>query len=120
MRISTQSFFDQSMAGMGAQQLKLFQTQQQMSAGTRFLTPSDDPVAATRALGIGQSMAESAQYASSRSTTLQSLSNEENALGTATTILQNVKTLIVQAGNGTMADADRASVATQLQSNFDQ
>jgi flagellar hook-associated protein 3 FlgL len=120
MRISTQSFFDQNVAGMGSLQLQLFRTQQKMAAGTRFLTPSDDPVAAARALGVGQSMAETAQYATSRSRTQQSLSNEENALGTVTTILQNVKTSIVSAGNGTLADADRASLANVLKSNFDQ
>jgi flagellar hook-associated protein 3 FlgL len=120
MRISTQSFFDQSVAGMGSLQLQLFRTQQKLAAGTSFLTPADDPVAASRALGVGQSMAEAAQYATSRSRTMQTLSNEENALGSVTTILQNVKTLIVQAGNGTLADADRASLATALQSSLDQ
>src|ERR1700741_3226945 len=120
MRISTQSFFDQSVAGMGSLQLQLFRTQQKMAAGTRFLTPSDDPVAASRALGVGQSMAETSQYAGSRSRPQQSLADGENALGTVTTILQNVKTLVVQAGNGTLSDADRASLATALQSNLDQ
>jgi flagellar hook-associated protein 3 FlgL len=120
MRISTQSFYAQSMNALGSQQQQLFRIQQQLAAGTKFLTPADDPVAAARALGVSQSMAESAQYASSRSRAMLSLSQEETALKSATSIMQNMKTLAVQAGNGTLSDADRASLATTLQSNLDQ
>jgi flagellar hook-associated protein 3 FlgL len=120
MRISTQSFYAQSMNALGSQQQQLFRVQQQLAAGTKFLTPADDPVAAARALGVSQSMAESAQYASSRSRAMLSLSQEETALKSATSIMQNMKTLAVQAGNGTLSDADRASLATTLQSNLDQ
>ena len=49
-----------------------------------------------------------------------SLSQEETALKSATSIMQNMKTLAVQAGNGTLSDADRASLATTLQGNLDQ
>ena len=115
MRISTQSFFERSAAGMGRLQQKLFQVQRQIGAGTKFLTPSGDPVAAARALGASQSLAETAQYAASRSRAGQSLSMEESALQSATGVLQNVKTLIVQAGNGTLTAADRGTLATALE-----
>lgn len=117
MRISTPSFFERNLAGMSSLQQELFRTQQKLGAGTKFLTPSDDPVAAARALGVGQSMAETAQYAASRGRATQLLSIEDNALQSATSILQNVKSLIVQAGNGTLTDADRATLATTLRSN---
>jgi flagellar hook-associated protein 3 FlgL len=115
MRISTQSFFERNAAGMSSLQQKLFRVQQQLGAGTRFLRPSDDPVAAARALGASQSMAETAQYAASRGRAVQALSMEESALQSATSILQNVKTLIVQAGNGTLSEADRATLAASLE-----
>ena len=118
MRISTQMFYERSAAGMSSLQQQLFRVQQKLGAGTRFLTPSDDPVAAARALGAGQSMAETAQYALSRGRATQSLSMEETALQSATSILQNVKTLIIQAGNGTLADADRSTLATALEGQF--
>jgi flagellar hook-associated protein 3 FlgL len=120
MRISTQSFFARNLAGMSSLQQQLFRTQQKLASGTKYLTPSDDPVAAARALGVSQSMAETAQYAASRGRAVQSLSIEENALQSATSILQNVKTLVIQAGNGTLTDTDRATLATTLQSNIAQ
>ena len=120
MRISTQSFFEQNLAAMGSQQQKLSQVQQQLSSGTKLLTSADDPLAVARALGVSESMAQTAQYASSRSSALHSLSLEEGALQSATSILQDIKTLSVQAGNGTLSDTDRAALATTLQSHFDQ
>lgn len=120
MRISTSSFYAQSLAGIGSQQQQLFRVQQQLAAGTKFLTPADDPVGAARALGVTESLAQSSQYATSRDRATLSLSKEEDALKSATGILQNIKTLVVQAGNGTLSDADRASLATTIQSNLDQ
>ena len=120
MRISTQSFYARSMNDIGSQQQQLFRIQQQLAAESKFLTPADDPVASARALGVSDTLAQSSQYATSRGRATLSLSREEDALKSATEILQNVKTLVVQAGNGTLSDADRASLATAMQSNLDQ
>jgi len=120
MRISTQSFYEQSQTALGAQQGKLLRIQQQLGAGTKLLAPSDDPLAATRGLAVSQSIALGAQYAASRSQAIQTLTMEENALQSVTAVLQNIKGLLVQAGNGTLTDADRATIATTLQSNMDQ
>lgn len=120
MRISTQSFYEQSQTAIGAQQSSLLRVQQQMGAMTKILAPSDAPLGATRALAVSQSIALNSQYATSRTQATQTLSLEENSLQSVTTILQNIKGLLVQAGNGTMADADRTTIATTLQSSIDQ
>ncbi|MBS0343888.1 MAG: flagellar hook-associated protein FlgL, partial [Proteobacteria bacterium] len=120
MRISTQTFYDQSQSAMGSQQLNLFRIQQKVATGRNILTPSDDPVGAARALGVSQSLSEGAQYAASRSQATGMLSREDDALQNVVSVLQNLKTLTVQAGNGTLSDADRASLATTIQSNLDQ
>jgi len=120
MRISTQSFYDQSLAAMGSQQTSLLRVQQQIGAMSKILTPSDDPLGATRALSASQSISLNEQYSTSRAQATRSLGLEDNALQSVTTLLQNIKGLIVQGGNGTMSDADRGSIATTLQSNYDQ
>lgn len=120
MRISTATFYEKSQLAMNSQQESLLRVQQQMGSMTKSLTPSDDPVNATRALGVTQSIALSAQYAASRGEARQTLSLEEATLQSVTSVLQDVKELVVQAGNGTLVDADRASIASVLQSNLDQ
>ncbi|MFZ4478406.1 MAG: flagellar hook-associated protein FlgL [Rhodoferax sp.] len=120
MRISTATFYEKSQAAMSGQQDNLLRVQQQMGSMTKILTPSDDPISATRALGVSQAIALNAQYAATRAQAIQTLSLEENTLQSVTSILQDARALVVQAGNGTLADADRSSIATALQSNLDQ
>ena len=120
MRISTQSFYDQSLSAMGSQQTSLLHVQQQIGSMKKILTPSDDPLGATKALSVSQSISLNDQYSTSRAQAARTLGLEDNTLQSVTTLLQNIKGLVVQAGNGSMTDADRMSVATSLQSNYDQ
>ncbi len=120
MRISTQSFYEQSQKAMGSQQTNLLRVQQQMGSMTKILSPSDDPIAATRALAVSQSLALNSQYEASRSMAMQSLSLEESALQSVTTLLQDIKVLVIQAGNGSLTDADRAAIASALESSLNQ
>jgi flagellar hook-associated protein 3 FlgL len=116
MRISTQSFYQQTQLAMNSQQANLMRAQQKIGAMTRILTPADDPVGAARALGVSESLAVNAQYQATRGEAIHTLSLEENALQAATGVLQDVKTLIVQAGGAGLTDADRRSLATSLES----
>jgi flagellar hook-associated protein 3 FlgL len=120
MRISTQSFYETNLSGMNDSAARLLRVQQQVSSGTKNLVPSDDPIAATRALAVSQSIAVGSQYVSSRAQARNMLSLTENALQSVTSLLQDTKELVVYAGNGTLSDADRESLATTLQSRFDQ
>lgn len=120
MRISTQSFYEQSQTAIGSQQSNLLRVQQQMGAMSKILAPSDDPLGATRALAVSQSIALNSQYSASRGQATQTLTLEENALQSVTTVMQNIKSMVVEAGNGTLNDTDRATIATTLQSSFDQ
>ena len=119
MRISTQSFYEQSKTAMSSLQSNLLRTQQQLGAGSKILAPSDDPLGATLALAVSQSIALNKQYEASRSYATQTLSMEDSALQSVTTVLQYFKTQLIQA-NGTTTDADRSTIATTMQSNMDQ
>ncbi|MCY1218026.1 flagellar hook-associated protein 3 [compost metagenome] len=120
MRVASSTLYQQGLASMNLQQGSLLHIQQQLGTGRRILTPSDDPVAATRALGVSQAQAVNGQYTTSRSQTNIALAAEENALQSVTTVTQNIQTLLVQAGNGTMSDADRGSLATALEGLYNQ
>ncbi|MDA8129706.1 MAG: flagellar hook-associated protein FlgL [Betaproteobacteria bacterium] len=120
MRISTQTLFDSGAARIGELQSSLYKTQQQVATGRRILTPSDDPVAAARALEVTQSQALNAQYGANRGYAKDSLAMVDGTLASVTELLQNVKTTAISAGNGTLDDSARAAIATALQSDLDQ
>jgi len=120
VRVATSTLYQQGLASMNNQQASLLHVQQQLGTGRRILTPSDDPVAATRALGVSQAQSVNGQYTTTRKQANASLGMEENTLQSVTTTIQNIQSLLVNAGNGTMSDTDRASLATALQGQYDQ
>ncbi len=119
MRISTSMIYDMGSAGMQQRQQGMMRLQQQLSSGQRMLAPSDDPVAAATALDVKQSLALTQQYHANGDNAKAQLSMEEGALADATTTLQDVLTLAVYAGNATLTNADRAMLATELESHYD-
>lgn len=93
---------------------------EQMSTGKRVNRPSDDPIAASQAVVLSQAQTQNSQYALARSFATTKVSLEENVLSQVTTAIQAAQEKIVNAGNGTLSDDDRASLATNLQGIRDQ
>lgn len=118
MRISTQQIFDGGAARMGDVQSTLAKLQQQIATGRRMLSPSDDPVAAARALEIGQSKSINTQYADNRSQVKNSLALVDGALSGVTDLLQEIRSAVVSADNPTFTDSSRAVLATELTARF--
>lgn len=114
MRVSSGTIFDSNVAALTQQQARLLQTQQQVSSGRRILTAADDPVAAARALSISQADAMNTQYAANRTATRHTLSLAESTLQSVTSLLQDVQTVAVSAGNGSLNNSDRQTIATGL------
>jgi flagellar hook-associated protein 3 FlgL len=119
MRVSTSWIFTNGAATLTQKQAEMARTQQQISAGTRVLTPSDDPVAASNALTTQQSIALTAQYASNQTAAKAALGLTESTLGQVGSSLQDIRTLVVQAGNGTLNASDRKSMALDLRGRID-
>ncbi|NXZ89140.1 flagellar hook-associated protein FlgL [Serratia fonticola] len=120
MRMSTSMIYQQNLSGVTNNQSLWMQSGQQLSSGKRVLYPSDDPLAASQAVMISQSMSENSQYALARTFARQNISMEETVLRSAADGIKDMKALIVNAGDGTISDNDRDSLATQLQGLKDQ
>lgn len=120
MRISTQTLYENGAARLGELQSSLVKTQQQVASGRRILSPSDDPVAAARALEITQSQSLNTQYGLNRQHAKSALASVEGALTSVTSLLQDVKTTVIAAGNGALSDTERSFMATELRGRFEQ
>lgn len=115
MRISTNMIFEQQVRGITDSQASWLKVGEQLSSGRRVTNPSDDPIAASRAVVLSQTQQQGKQYALARTFAEQGLSLEENALKGVTSGIQDAQTLIVNGSTGTLSDDDRASIATQLE-----
>ncbi len=120
MRISTSAIYDLGVAAITRQQSALVKTQQQLATGRRILTPADDPVAAARALETTQADSMNTQFAANRGWAKDSLGQVDGVLSSVDNLLQSVKQLTVQAGNGSYTDSDRQSLATELKNHLDE
>jgi flagellar hook-associated protein 3 FlgL len=115
MRIATSTIFEAGTRQLGTLQTDMAKLQMQMSTNRRVVTPSDDPIAAARALEVTQSQSLNTQLATNRSNARSSLSQEEVVLNSVTGLIQDVQDLVVSSGNASFTDSDRASKATELE-----
>ncbi|MBI5660346.1 MAG: flagellar hook-associated protein FlgL [Nitrosomonadales bacterium] len=120
MRISSSTIYESNVAALNQQQTQLLHTQQQVATGRRILTPADDPAGAARALEVAQSDATNTQYAANRNEAKHLVSLSEGTLQSVTTLLQDVRTSAIQAGNGALTAADRQVLATDLRGRLDE
>ncbi|MET0282582.1 MAG: flagellar hook-associated protein FlgL [Steroidobacteraceae bacterium] len=115
-RISTASIHSYGIAEMMRQQVALSKTQAQISSGQRVQTPADDPVAATRILGLERAQSQLDQYGRNAGIAGDRLSLGEQSMADLTTIMQRVQELTVKANDGALDNTSLQSIATELRS----
>lgn len=119
MRISTSQIFDTGSLSIQQSQSALYKLQNQISSGRRVLTPQDDPVAASQALVVTQSMEVNAQYMNNQGQAKNQLGLIDSQLSSLVNALQNVRDRVIQAGNTTtLSQSDRASIATEIEARL--
>jgi flagellar hook-associated protein 3 FlgL len=120
MRISSGMTFDAGVSSINKQTATLLHLQQQVASGRRILSPSDDPVAAARALEVTQSQEITAQFKLTHNNANSALGLEEAQLSSATDLLARVRELTVQAGNTTLSSSDRRAITSELRARFEE
>ncbi|MBE0489173.1 MAG: flagellar hook-associated protein FlgL [Halomonas sp.] len=119
MRISTVTMFEQSVKSLNRQQGDFLKVGQQIATGRRVVNPSDDPQAASRAVGVSQAKAVTQQFADARISARNSLAQSESVLNSVSDAIISAKTLLVQAASDTLSDVDRQSVASELRGVYE-
>ena len=119
-RIGTATQYDSAVRNISARQTSLASLQENLTSGKRVLRASDDPVGAAQAeralTRIARIQTEQRALDVQRSAVAQA----ESSLGDAVGLVQEMRELVVSAGNGTHNAADRQTIAHQLQSLRDQ
>ena len=115
LRISTKTIYDVGVGQISTLQSSLARTQSQLSTGRKNLTAADDPIASARALEVTQSQSINTQLVTNRSNAKGLLSLETVALQSSTNLMTEIKELAVKAGAGSLSQADRESIAVELE-----
>ncbi len=117
MRISTNTIYQTAISKISALQAEQSKLQQQIASEKRVLSPSDDPIAASRALSISSSQSQNAQFAKNRQIANNSLTGLDISLGSITELLVTSRTNLV--GNaGTLTTNQKAILSTNLKASL--
>lgn len=114
MRISTAWSYQSTVSNMTNQQANVNQMQMEISTGQKYLTPSQNPVAASSMVDFGANIGETQQYQTNIGAAQEKLQLEESGLTSATNILQSARELTVQGLNGSQNAANRQQIAAQI------
>lgn len=120
MRISSQQAFNLGVKGIQKNYAEMIRTQQQISTGNRILTPADDPVASVRLMQLEQQRSMLGQYKENLVAANNSLVQEESTLDSVNDIMQRIRVLAEEAGNGALSQSDRQSIAAELREREDE
>jgi flagellar hook-associated protein 3 FlgL len=117
MRISTNTMYQTAISKISSLQAEQSRLQQQIASEKRVLTPSDDPIAASRALDISSSQSQNAQFARNRQIANTSLTGLDTSLDSITELLTSTRTTLV--GNaGTLTTDQRTVLSTNLKASL--
>ena len=120
MRISSLQAFQNGVQGLQRNYAAIIRTHEQIDTGNRILTPADDPVASVRLMQLEQQQNMLGQYKANLTAANNSLVQEESTLNSVNTIMQRVRELAVEAGNGALSQSDRQAIASELKEREDE
>jgi flagellar hook-associated protein 3 FlgL len=115
MRLSSSMFNGSVVTEMLRDQSALALTQQQLSTGKSVNTPADNPAAAVQIATLTNANSQYQQYITNGQSANTRLTMQEQALADATTTMQSIRDLVVQANSGTNSASDNQAIATQIQ-----
>ncbi|RYF68247.1 MAG: flagellar hook-associated protein 3 [Comamonadaceae bacterium] len=115
-RVGTANQYDSTLRNLSSRQSTLVDLQEKLTSGKRVVRPSDDPVAAAQAerslTRIGRIQTEQRALEVQRNAVAQA----ESTLGDAIGLVQEMRQLMVAAGNGSLKPEDRTTYANQINS----
>ncbi|NVJ60365.1 MAG: flagellar hook-associated protein FlgL [Gammaproteobacteria bacterium] len=120
MRISSNQLSTSGLREILNRQAELQETQLKIATQRRFLTPSDDPVAATTVLNIETDISLLTQY--NRNIDLAKGANqlEETVLTNVENSLFRVKELMISLGNGIYSNEELGAIKAEMQERFEE
>jgi flagellar hook-associated protein 3 FlgL len=113
-RLGSANAYDNTLANLTTRQNNLANLQESLSSGKKVTTPSDDPTGAAQAERALNRLSRIATDQRTLEVQRNAISMAESTLGDITDALQQVRELVVSAGNGAFSGAERKTVALQI------
>src|ERR1700722_14511446 len=119
-RISTYMMFQNGQQAVGNAQSQLLSIELQMSTGKQINSPSDNPVGAANVASLNTTVSQLTQFTSNQNEGQLQLNLADSTMSSFVNLLQSVQSQLVQAGDGSYSDSQRAAIAQGLQGDLNQ
>ncbi len=119
-RVATASMYDNSIRNIGARQNSLVDQNEKLTAGKRVLRASDDPVAAAQAERAITRIERIKVEQQALNIQRNAVAEAESSMGDAINLIQNIRELMVHAGDGSHSPQDRRIIAGQIEAMRDE
>lgn len=120
MRLSTGQIFNKGIDSILESQERVTKAQDKITSQTHLLTPSEDPAATAQVMRLNEKIELTAQYEANGIVLENRLNAEEVSLNALKVAMDRIKVLVIQAGNGSLSDADRTGISFELQTIQDE
>jgi flagellar hook-associated protein 3 FlgL len=120
IRISTYMMFQNGEQAIGNSQSQLMSTELQLATGKQINSPSDNPVGAANVASLSTTVSELSQFKSNQGAAQLQLNLADSTMSNFVNLVQDVQQRLVQAGDGSYSDTQRAALAQGLQGDLNQ
>jgi len=103
-----------SLSDLNRQTRRLLELQEQLATGLKVNSPSDDPLAARRAVNIRSAIAKQEQYITNISSAGPLLEESSTSFQTVVSVLQRANELALQGANGTSSQTQMNALAIEV------
>ena len=114
LRVTQGMIVSRSLRDLNRQTRRLLELQEQLATGLKVNSPSDDPLAARRAVNIRVAIAKQKQYVTNISSASSQLEESSTSLQTVVTALQRANELALQGANGTSSQTQMNALAIEV------
>lgn len=114
MRISSNQFEQTAVNSMLDQHAKLSKVQEQVATGRKVSKPSEDPVAASKVVKLGDVIRNVEQFQHNITTARARLTMEEGVLASSVDAYHRIRELVIQANNDSQTNETRGFIAEEM------
>ncbi|MBY6037060.1 flagellar hook-associated protein FlgL [Fictibacillus nanhaiensis] len=114
MRVTQSMLSNNMLRNISQSYERMGKTQEQLSTGKKISRPSDDPVVAMKGMTYRTNLTEVEQYKRNLSEAYNWMENSDAALDKATSVMQRIRELTVQASNGTLEDSQKQMIGKEV------
>ena len=114
MRITNGMMLNSMMRNMSRNLSAMSKTEQMLSTGKKFSTPSEDPIGVSRSLRLNTDVANMEQYKRNAEDAQSWLETTEIAMNNMMTVFQRTRELTVQAASETNSASERRAIAAEI------